>query len=275
MSRSSKLSRFASVMAKLFTAVVLLLMLKPLVAMLADSFAGSQSQILSFPPRGFGFSWYQALFQDGQFIKGLQVSLTLAFVATLTSLVVAIAMVLALRRYSLRGASIIRSYALSPLIVPEVVIGLAMLVVFRVIGILGSFFSLYLAHVVITLPFAIRILEGTFTGIDVSLEDAAKTLGANELQTFRRVTLHLILAGVTASLIFGFIVSFNDIAMTAFLTTGTLTTVSVVIFGWSTQLYTPILASASGLITIATFNFLLLIDRTVGLDKATAFVAYR
>ena len=275
MSRSSKLSRFASVIAKLFTAFVLIFMLLPLVAMLADSFAGSQSQILSFPPRGFSFSWYQALFQDPQFIQGLQVSLILAFAATLTSLLVAIAMVLALRRYSVRGASIIRSYALSPLIVPEVVTGLAMLELFRVIGILGSLFSLYLAHVVITLPFALRILEGTFTGIDVSLEDAAKTLGANELQTFRRVTLHLIFSGVTASLIFGFIVSFNDIAMTAFLTTGTLTTVSVVLFGWSTQLYTPILASASGLITIATFIFLLLIDRTVGLDKATAFVAYR
>lgn len=275
MSLSSTLSRLASIMAKLFTAFVLLFMLLPLVAMLADSFAGSQSQILSFPPHGFSFSWYQALFQDPQFIQGLQVSLTLAFVATLTSLLVAIAMVLALRRYSLRGASIVRSYALSPLIVPEVVTGLAMLELFRVTGILGSFFSLYLAHVVITLPFALRILEGTFTGIDATLEDAAKTLGANELQTFRRVTLHLIFAGVTASLIFGFIVSFNDIAMTAFLTTGTLTTVSVVLFGWSTQLYTPILASASGLITIATFLFLLLIDRTVGLDRATAFVAYR
>lgn len=275
MSKSSTFSRIASALAKLFTAFVLVFMLLPLVTMLSDSFAGSNAGILSFPPKGFSFSWYQALFQYPQFASGLQLSLILGLSATLSSLLVAITMVIALRRYSVRGASILRSYALSPLIVPEVVTGLAMLELFRVLGILGTFFSLFLAHVVITLPYALRILEGAFTGIDASLEDAARTLGANELKTFRYVTFNLIQSGITASLIFGFIVSFNDIAMTAFLTTTSLTTVSVVIFGWATQLYTPILASASGLITFATFIFLLLIDRTIGLDRSTAFIAYR
>lgn len=275
MRTGSILSRVVSVLVKMFIVFVLLFMLLPLITMLSDSFSGSGYGILAFPPRGFSLSWYQALFQNSLFTSGLQLSVILGFSATIVTLLVAITMVLALRRYSIRGASIVRSYALSPLIIPEVVTGLAMLELFRILGILGTFFSLFLAHVIITMPYALRILEGTMGGVDSSLEDAARTLGANEWQTFSHVTFRLIQAGVVASLIFGFIISFNDIAMTAFLTTTSLTTVSVVIFGWATQLYTPILAAASGLITIATFVFLLLIDRTIGLDRSMAFVAYR
>jgi len=268
-------TRAARLGVKGFTGFVLFFLAIPLVAILSDSFAGSKAVILSFPPKGFGFSWYYTLLTSPDFAQGLWVSLPLGVTASVCSLLVALTLVIALKRYSVSGSDILRSYALSPLIVPEVVIGVAMLQLFRALGLFGSFFALVLAHVVITMPYSIRILEATFLGVDASLEDAARTLGANEFTVFRRVTLPSIQAGLVASFIFGFVTSLNDIAMTAFLITPKVTTVSMVIFGWSTKLYTPILAAASGVITFATFLFLIVLDRTIGIDKATAFVAYR
>jgi putative spermidine/putrescine transport system permease protein len=268
-------TKAAKLCVKVFTGFVLIFLAIPLVTMLSDSFAGSKAVILSFPPKGFGFSWYYTLLTDPDFARGIWVSLPLGVTASVCSLLVAVTLVTALKRFSVSGGNTLRSYALSPLIVPEVVIGVAMLQVFRALGLFGSFFALVLAHVVITMPYSIRILEATILGVDASLEDAARTLGANEFQVFRRVTFPSIQAGLVASLIFGFVTSLNDISMTAFLITPNMTTVSMVIFGWSTELYTPILAAASGVITIATFLFLMILDRTIGIDKATAFVAYR
>lgn len=268
-------TKAAILAVKAFTAFVLLFLILPLATMLSASFAGSKSRILSFPPQGFGVSWYYVLITDPDFLHGLWVSLLLGVGASICSLLIAMTLSTALRKYRIPGSDMIRSYALSPLLIPEVVIGVAMLQLFRAVGLFGSFFSLFLAHIVITMPYAIRILEATIVGVDVSLEDAARTLGANEFQIFRFVTLRLIQAGLVASFIFGFVISLNDIAMTAFLIRPGITTVSVVIFDWSTTLYTPILAAASGLFSLGTFLFLLIIDKVIGIDKATAFVAYR
>ncbi|HKM50054.1 MAG TPA: ABC transporter permease subunit [Candidatus Bathyarchaeia archaeon] len=262
-----------SLAVKAFTAFVLLFLVLPLVTMLSASFAGGQSQILSFPPQGFSLSWYYVLLTDPDFLQGLWVSLLLGVGASICSLLIAMGLCTALRRTS--GSEILHSYALSPLLIPGVVVGLSLLQLFRAVGLFGSFFSLFLAHIVITMPYAIRTLGAIFTSVDASLEDAARTLGANEFQTFRYVTLRLIQAGLIASFMFGFVISLNEISMTAFLIKPGLTTVSMVVFGWSTTLYTPILAAASGLFSISTLLFLLIADRVIGLDKAMAFVAYR
>jgi putative spermidine/putrescine transport system permease protein len=260
---------------------VLAFILIPIIAMISASFSGAPKSLIAstfetlrFPPKGFSLEWYTHLFSQPMYIQGLEVSLALGISASLSALLIAVLLSEAFTRYRLPGRNMIRSLVLSPLIVPEVAIGLGLLQLFRAMGILGSFWSLLIAHIIIVMPFSLRIVESTFLSMEDTYANAARTLGANEFQTFRRVILQLARPGIVAAFIIGFVMSLNDVAMTVFLTTSRLTTVSVVMLGWSTFNLSPFLASAAGILIFSTLFLLLAIERTIGVEKALGFLSY-
>jgi putative spermidine/putrescine transport system permease protein len=269
---SKKVSKVIDTFGEIIRYIVLLFIIAPIATVIVISFTNGNS--IELPPVGLGLKWYYILVNDAAFKSGVLVSIPLGIIASLSSLVIGLCISYAFVKFRLPGKNALRSYVLAPIIIPETSIGLGLLEFFRVVGLFGSFASLVLAHVIITLPYSIRITQASFLSLDSSTEEAARILGANGFETFRHITMPLIRAALIASLLFAFAISIDDVAMTAFLTTPTLYTMSIVMLGWASYNISPELAAAAGVLTVVTFGFLFLIDKIVGIDKAMSLLAY-
>src|SRR5262245_23127283 len=169
----------------------------PLVVAVLMSF-DARSYLGPFPPPGLSLKWYQAFFANESFVSGLWFSLVLATAATLTSAVLGTMVALALTNYDFRGKAALSALFLSPLMIPAVVIGLALLVFFARLGIYNGFVRLLCAHVIVTLPFTIRAALASLAGIRRTLVEAALTLGATDRQAFWDITFPLAKTGIVA-----------------------------------------------------------------------------
>ena len=160
-----------------------------------------------------------------------------------------------------------QSFLLSPLMVPTVVSGVALLYFFSRVGLASTLTGVVVAHVIVTGPYVIRTVSASLAGFDRSLEHAAMTLGANRLQTFWRVTLPLILPGVSAGAVFAFIVSFDELTVTLFVTGPKLVTLPIRIYNHITYITDPLVAAISATLVFLTIGVVLVLDRLVGLDR--------
>ena len=178
-----------------------------------------------------------------------------------------VANALAVSRYRFRGREPLTALFLSPLMIPNVVLGIAFLRFFTEVGIGGTFTGLVIAHVVIVFPFALRLVLASATGLDRSLENAAISLGAGGFTVFRRVTLPLILPGVASGWMLAFIQSFDEVTMTVFIATPGASTLPVRMFLYIQDNIDPLVASVSAVVIAVTVIFMLLLDRLYGLDR--------
>lgn len=175
------------------------------------------------------------------------------------------------RSRAIASAAVMRSRpSFSPLMIPHVVLGIAFLRFFTSAGMGGSFAALIIAHVIIVFPFALRLTTAAATGMDLSVEMAAVSLGAGGWTLFRRVTLPLILPGVISGWALAFIQSFDDLTMTVFLAgPGTRNTA-----GAHVPLHRdnidPLVTSVSACVIAITMTALILLDRFYGLDRVLA-----
>ena len=154
---------------------------------------------------------------------------------------------------------------LSPLIVPAVVVGFALLSFFSAIDGRQPIGNLIVAHVLVTIPFTIRASWSSMAGMDISLEEAAYSLGANPWSAFWRVTLPLIRPGIVAGAILAFTYSFNDVAVSIFLVGPGISTLPVEMMSQISYSSDPTPAAVSSIMIFVTLAFFLLADRTVGL----------
>jgi spermidine/putrescine transport system permease protein len=203
----------------LFFAGFLVFLYLPTILLIIFSF--NASTVISFPLSGFTTDFYEAAWQDpeikGSLIASLKVAAGTAVVATLIALLVSYV----LARKSLRFKSGVSALVLVPLVVPTVVLGVSLLVLFRpsdpVIPIPLGLWAVLIGHVVIALPFCVLLLLPRIASIDKRLEEAAHDLGASGLTTFRRVVLPLIVPALLASVIVAFVVSIDEVVIASFL----------------------------------------------------------
>ena len=199
--------------------------------LLLPLFSFNDSVFIAFPLRGFTTKWYAAMTADTEMHAALWNTLKVGAVASLFSTILGLLAAKALTQTApLPGRSLILSFANLSLFVPEIVIGIALLILITTVGVPLSLTSVIIGHVLICLPFAILVLMSRFEGFDASLEEASRDLGESAWMTFWRVTFPLVLPGIVASLLLTFIVSFDDF-MIAFFLCGTDTTLPVYIFG--------------------------------------------
>jgi putative spermidine/putrescine transport system permease protein len=177
---------------------------------------------------------------------------------------------LAIARYRFRGRDALAALFLSPLMIPHVVLGIAFLRFFTSAGLGGSFAALIIAHVIIVFPFALRLTLAAATGMDLSVEMAAVSLGAGGWTLFRRVTLPLILPGVISGWALAFIQSFDDLTMTVFLAAPGTETLPVRMFLYIQDNIDPLVTSVSACVIAITMTALILLDRFYGLDRVLA-----
>ena len=193
-------------------------------------FSFNDSLFIAFPLKGFTTKWYAAMAADGAMHAALWNSLKVGAVASLVSTLVGLLAARALTRGHLPGRALLLGAANLSLFIPEIVLGIALLITMTTLGISLSLVSVAIGHIAVCLPFALLVLMSRLEGFDVSLEEASRDLGESGWMTFWRVSFPLALPGIVASLLLTFIVSFDDF-MIAFFLSGTDATLPVFIFG--------------------------------------------
>ncbi len=238
----------------------------PLVIVVITSFNSSSE--LNFPPTGFSFKWFWKIFERSAFLESTQWSFLLAVLSTVISTAIGFFSSLAIVRYRFWGRNLLNVIVLSPLIIPEVVTGIAFLYLFNRLEMYHSFFNIFLLHILLTLPYSIRVISASLYRFDISLEEAAMALGANRFKTFFLVTIPLTKPGLIAAGIFSFVISFNNFTATLFLVTRK-NTLPVEIFSYIRTENDPTIAAISTLLILLTMVLVILSERVVELERFT------
>lgn len=245
--------------------LVILFLQIPVVVVVLASF--SETSYLTIPPQGWTLKWFEVVVTDRTYLNAIWNSLILAVGSTLISMVLGVAASYAIFRKMVPGAETLTSLLMAPLIIPSVVIGVALLQYFTLIGMRGSFWVLVIAHVIITVPYIVRSALASLAGIDLSVEEAARVLGADGFTTFRLVTLPLIKPGLVAGGLFAFVTSMENVPVTIFLAGPRDTTVPILIFTSVEMGVNPSVAAVSTLLIIGTAIVLLIAERWAGFHR--------
>jgi putative spermidine/putrescine transport system permease protein len=222
---------------------------------------------MAFPPKGFSLQWYERLAQNQEFITGFKVSLITAGGVAALALFVGVPVALAITRYDFRGRDALSGFFLSPLLVPAIVLGLALLLVLAPLRITGTYAGLIIAHLSITVPYVIRTTSMSLLTLNRSCEEAARTLGASAWTTFRRVTLPLIAPGVLAGGAIAFLISFDEAVISLFVVGPRATTLPVEIFHYVESRTDPQIAALSVVLIAISILFVVIIERVMGLRR--------
>jgi putative spermidine/putrescine transport system permease protein len=201
---------------------------------------------LQVPPSGLSLRWYRQVF-TAEWMPALRYSLLLAIGVAAVSTVLGGLGAFAIARYRFPGRAMLQAFLLSPLSIPSIVTGVAILQFITIIefqGVLGSP-ALLLAHVVVTLPYSVRMIGISLFGFDQRLENAAQNLGARPRQVFRYITLPLVKPGIFAGMTFAFIVSFNNVPVSLFLVRPGATTLPIKILNYLEYRLDPTLAAVN------------------------------
>ncbi len=193
-------------------------------------FSFNDSLFVAFPLKGFTTKWYAQMFEDEAMHRAFWNTLRVGFAAALASTALALPAAKALTLNRMRGGNVLIGFANIPLFVPEIVLGISLLILMTAAKVPLSLISVTVGHTLFCIPFALAVLMSRFEGFDRSLEEASLDLGESGWMTFWRVTFPIVFPGVVASLLLTFLVSFDDF-MVAFFLCGTDTTLPVFIWG--------------------------------------------
>ena len=215
-------------LVRAWTVFVYVFMFLPVAVVVLLSF--NASQFGSFPMTGFSFRWFWELAGNEAILRAFRTSIILGLLTALISTTLGVLASLALVRYRVPGANAISTLLIAPILVPEVVLAVALLLFLNFLGVNKSFALLLFGHVIFTLPFVILVVQARLVGIKRDGEEAAMSLGASPVQTFFQITLPLMAPAVLAGALFAFTISFDDITGTLFWKPGGVETVPTQIF---------------------------------------------
>jgi spermidine/putrescine transport system permease protein len=194
--------------------VLVVFLYAPLMILLVFSF--NDRELVSFPWEGFTLRWYQTFIENGEILSALRISLMVAAVTAVVTTLLAIPASIALVRRRFFAKGFVSGMMLAPLVIPLVVLGTALLILFNAIGIPFSPLTIAIGHIVIALPFAILTLVPRLERIPASLEEASRDLGAGWYTTFRQITFPLMLPAIFSAFLLSFVISFDEIVIASF-----------------------------------------------------------
>jgi len=200
---------------------------------------------------GFGFDWYLKAFQNEDIQKAVWNSLIVAIVSTIFATAIATigALVLA-RGGNFRGKTISLGLITLPLMVPEIVTAVAVLIFFSAIGMNLGLGNVIIAHITFCIPFAFMPIRARLEGMDTSLEQAARDLYASEWETFRYVTVPLLMPGIVAGAMLAFVISMDDFIITLMVGGAGSTTLPVYIYSMIRRGLTPEINAVSTMLLL-------------------------
>jgi putative spermidine/putrescine transport system permease protein len=252
-------------LALAFHALFIAFILAPIIIVCVVAF--TPEGYLSLPTNGFSLRWFRAIADYPEFVRAFRDSLWLAALSSTIAVLLSVPAALAIARFRFAGREAVLALFMSPLMIPPVVLGIAFLRFFTVIGLGGTFLGLALSHIVIVMPFALRLVLAASTGLDRAIEHAAVSLGASPFTMFRRVTLPLILPGVVSGWVLAFITSFDEVTMTVFIASPSTTTLPVRMFLYIQDNIDPLVTSVSAVLIFLTAIVMIALDWLYGLDR--------
>jgi putative spermidine/putrescine transport system permease protein len=249
----------------LYNALFLIFIVAPLAVVVLVAF--TDKGFISMPFDGASLRWFRAIIQNDDMVSAFWLSVRLAFAAATIGVALALPAALAIARYRFPGRAALASFFLSPMMIPAVVLGIAFLRFMSLLNLSGSFSALVCAHVIIVLPYALRLVLSSAVGLDRDAELAALSCGASRFTAFRRVVLPMIRTGVAGGWLLSFIQSFDELTMTIFVATPGTNTLPVAMYNQIAQTIDPLVASVSAVLIVGTVLLMVLLDRMVGLDR--------
>lgn len=232
--------------------------------------------VISFPPAGYTWRWYVNAWQTRQFNQGFAVSLEVAFVATVIGVTLGTGAGYALVRARFSGKTIIQGLLVGPLAFPGVVLGTGIYVSYVQIDnaielpLVGSLSGLITAHVLLTMPWAVRLVVANLQAMNRSAEEAAANLGARPITVFFRVTLPMMRSGIVAASLFGFIQSFENLDLTLLLTGPGYSTLPIAMMNYLEFRIDPTLAAVATCQIVLVGLMMFIMNRFVNLSRAIA-----
>lgn len=246
--------------------LVLCFLLAPLLVVIGVSF--TSSNFLKFPPDGFSLKWYDAVVNNPLYVDAFWLSIQIAGLGTILAMILGVPASLILVRKRFPGAGVISAIFLSPLILPTVVLGVAILQYASALGIARTFSALLIGHTVLIMPYVIRATMVSLADFDLASEEAAQDLGATTTQTLFLVTLPQIKPGIIAGGLLGFIISWINVEVSIFNSTSATVTLPVRIFNQIQATVDPSMAAVSAVTIYIAVAAVFALDYFIGIEKA-------
>ncbi|MES1153184.1 MAG: ABC transporter permease [Dongia sp.] len=199
---------------KLYTFLVYVFMFAPIAVVLILSV--NASQFGGFPMTGFSFHWYAKLMDDEAIVRAFQTSLWIGLTTAIVCTALGTMAALALVRYDFPGKHWVNALIVGPVLVPETVLGVGLLLANRAVGMKPNYGLLLAGHILLSLPYVVLVVQARLIGVRRVYEEAALSLGANRWQAFREITMPLIMPAVFAGLLLAFTISFDNVSASIF-----------------------------------------------------------
>ncbi|SJZ33509.1 putative spermidine/putrescine transport system permease protein [Enhydrobacter aerosaccus] len=249
--------------------VTVVFLMTPLVVTVAVSFGSSS--VFTLPPPDWSLRWYQRLANTRGLLPSLVTSLEVAAFSTAVALALGTLCAIALVRGRFPGRDSISTFLVSPLMLPGLVVGIAMLQGFKAAGLRDAYASLLVAHVVITLPYVVRTVLGALSLFDFSLIDAARTLGCSYPMALLRVLVPALAPAFITSGMFAFLASMDNYPISIFFTDAWTKTLPIQMLQYVEENPDPTIAAISTGLVLLAILALIVSDRLVGLRKLAEF----
>jgi spermidine/putrescine transport system permease protein len=237
--------------------LVYIFLYAPIVILVIFSFNASKYAIWE----GFSWKWYATLLHDDLILRAIKNSLIVAVVATLVSSVIGTLAALGMQRFQFKGKGPMDALFYLPVIVPEIVMAASLVIFFGAVRFTLGMTTVILAHIAFCVSYVIIVVRARLEGFDRTLEEAAMDLGANELQTFFRVTLPIIFPGILSGALLAFTISIDDYIITSFVSGVGSTTLPLQIYSMVKTKVTPEINAVSTLLLIPTIILIIAADR--------------
>jgi spermidine/putrescine transport system permease protein len=230
----------------------------PILVLVVFSFNDSK---FSVDWAGFTMEWYYRLLERPDILRGLKASLIVGGVSTVISAVFGTMIALALARHRFRGRRAFEGFLYVPIVTPEVVVGISLLILFALVKIPLGLTTIIIAHVAFCLSFVVIVVLARLGGMDRNLEEAAMILGADEVTTFWKVTVPQLWPGILAGALLAFTMSFDDFVITSFVSGSGSSTLPIVVYGMVRRNVEPSITAISTIVLLVTTGLIYLADR--------------
>ncbi|AEN05991.1 ABC-type transporter, integral membrane subunit [halophilic archaeon DL31] len=254
--------------AVLLSTMFLYLLLPVLFAMIISI---NPSDLYAFPPDGFTLQWYAEVFERRTWVSSFIVSFQYSLIATAIAIVLSTAAAYAIGRFDFRYRNLLDAATFLPLMIPQIILGLALLLFLKNFALVGNLWGLSLALAVYATPYATRSILTTMYNFDRSIEEAAMNLGADEIQTFLRITFPALLPGLLTAAVFSFVVSYSNLQIAVFLQGAGFTPIPVRIFAQMQFGASPVIAAVATINIFIVLLAIVVVERIFGAAEALGY----
>lgn len=238
----------APVLLSIVVVLIMCYILFPIIVIVGSSVTSVST--LTFPPKGFSLQWYDEYFHDGGWLEATWVSVKLAIITTVCTVILG-----SLSAYGIEKAkkrNLFLSFFTSPLTIPTVISGLALLQIYNLLEVDRNFWVILTGHIMFVTPFVVRTMYTSFYRFNHSIEEASWVMGAGKVKTFFIIVLPSVKSGLMSSVFFAFITSFSNLTISTFLATGKNITLPIKIYTAANFNPTPVLSAISTIVILVT-----------------------